>query len=87
MKTGHKRRRGGWLVPHAVEMFYAFDGMIETLDRVLGAQGYSRPGEIQPYLRGDGGVTIRIVWRRRGAGLSVVHSATYPTVGPPRGAA
>lgn len=68
-----KRRRGRPLPPVPTADLIAASAELARLDRLMVAAGYRRAATARPYLAASAdAVTLRVVWRRRAAGLTAV---------------
>lgn len=73
----HRRRRRG--PEHsALDLLIRIGGAEQLLYLQLEQLGYELNPTCRPYLRRDGKVSVRFVWRRRANGASVVYSLVVP---------
>lgn len=71
MKSRRKTpRRGRHLGPHEAAPLVALVPEAATLHDTLSSMGWALHDTVRPYLRADGQVTVRFVWRRRADGFS-----------------
>jgi len=60
-----KHRRGRHLTPHDAHSLITKDGDLSRLHQRLCADGYVLKPTVRPYLRLDGFITLKFVWRKR----------------------
>lgn len=73
-------KRGRPLASVPVADVISHDRELGTLDSLMRKLGSERSETVTPYLREDGRVSVRLVWRNRKTGTSVTHAAVYDPI-------
>lgn len=80
MSVHRKLKRGRPLEEHPVELIFPYDPLLQIMDEELRAAGYARSDSVQPRVRQDGRISVKVVWRNQ-VGDSVTRCARFDIVG------
>lgn len=80
MSAHPKLRAGRALDDHRVEDLFSYDPVLRQLDETLTAAGYVRQPNVQPRVRTDRRLSVKVVWRNK-LGDSVTRCARFEIIG------